>query len=180
MPSLKLLCNACNKNTACIACAACFRNKSPQFTWCFLVWVRYACVHVDRADFWDMSLTLQQYENRETGRYSVFLTFPGCVYIKPTLVVSGDGKFSAALNVCRHKWIWERESFTEWPLSWNISILLLHFTATYSLCNDDTHPQPDVQSSFSFSFCLECCGVHEASVWLKWSREYATWRWSFL
>lgn len=77
------------------------------------------CADVTR-HLWDSSFTLQQCEKKgKRGWFPVFLTIPGCVYIKSTLAVSGNGKISAGLTVYRHWRIRAGESFSRWPfLSW--------------------------------------------------------------
>lgn len=66
-----------------------------QFTAAFPQWARHPCALVDSRD---MSC-----ENRRCGWHPIFLTLPGCVYIKSASAEPGNGEISAGLSVYRHR-----------------------------------------------------------------------------
>lgn len=162
--------------------AACFRNKKPELALfhgtlpspgrvCMC-----ACGHAETMrrlwifETWASLCSSVKGEEKEKWTVSHFSYDPRMCLHKINL--SGVRLWKKLyLNVYTLKRKWERESFREWSLSWKISNLSQHF-ATHSLCNDNTHPQPDVQSASPpprphYCRCLECCGVQRAPVWLK-------------
>lgn len=73
------------------------------FTALFPVWAVYACVRADtlrqcaacgflRLEPRCAAVWRGKKKKKKSGRYPIFLTIPGCVYIKSTLAVSGYGK----------------------------------------------------------------------------------------
>lgn len=111
------------------------------------------------------SFTLQQCEKRKNGRDPISLTIPGCVYIKSTLAVSGDGKlwvFTDTRGYRRGDRLADDLCLEISQTSCCTSLQLAHSVMTIRI-----HSQMfKAPFPLSLSF-LEGCGAHRASVRLK-------------
>lgn len=159
--------------------AACFRNKKPELALfhgtlpspgrvCVC-----ACGHAETMRrlwiFETWASLCSSVKGKKSGRYPIFLTIPGCVYIKSTLAVSGYGK-TYSIWMFTHSRGSERGNRLESDLCLEKSqtsrstLQLTHSVMTILIHSLMSKVLPPPSHYWS---CLECCGVQRAPVWLK-------------